>query len=118
MPFVVVGHGMRVLLAPRGTLNSTLAQFGLIDPERPPSIAFTWAGIAVSLVWKNLALAVLLVLGAYRSVDESFLEAARNVGASTIRQITDILLPMATPSWSSPRRSCSLHARLVLHPPR
>ena len=52
----------------------------------------------MSLVWKNLALAVLLVLGAYRSVDESFLEAARNVGASTFRQITDILLPMATPS--------------------
>jgi putative spermidine/putrescine transport system permease protein len=98
VPFVVVGHGMRVLLAPRGTLNSTLAQFGLIDLGDPPSIAFTWAGIAVSLVWKNLALAVLLVLGAYRSVDESFLEAARNVGASTIRQITDILLPMATPS--------------------
>jgi len=68
VPFVVVGHGMRVLLAPRGTLNSALAQFGLID------------------------------LGAYRSIDESFLEAARNVGASTFRQIKDILLPMAAPS--------------------
>src|SRR5215470_6324917 len=82
VPFVVVGHGMRVLLAPRGTLNSALAQVGLIDLSDPPSIAFTWAGIVVSLVWKNLALAVLLVLGAYRSIDESFLEAARNVGAS------------------------------------
>ncbi len=98
VPFVVVGHGMRVLLAPRGTLNSALAQVGLVDLADPPSIAFTWAGIVVSLVWKNLALAVLLVLGAYRAVDESFLEAARNVGASTFRQITDILVPMAAPS--------------------
>ncbi len=98
VPFVVVGHGMRVLLAPRGTLNSALAQVGLIDLADPPSIAFTWAGIVVSLVWKNLALAVLLVLGAYRAVDESFLEAARNVGASTFRQIKDILVPMAAPS--------------------
>jgi ABC-type Fe3+ transport system permease subunit len=98
VPFVVVGHGMRVLLAPRGTLNSALAQLGLIDLADPPSIAFTWLGIVVSLVWKNLALAVLLVLGAYRSIDESFLEAARNVGASTFRQIKDILLPMAAPS--------------------
>src|SRR2546426_526518 len=98
VPFVVVGHGMRVLLAPRGTLNSALAQVGLVDLADPPSIAFSGAGIVVSLVWKNLALAVLLVLGAYRAVDESFLEAARNVGASSFRQIKDILVPMAAPS--------------------
>ena len=98
VPFVVVGHGMRVLLAPRGTLNSALAQVGLINLADPPSIAFTWLGIVVALVWKNLALAVLLVLGAYRAVDEAFLEAARNVGASTFRQIKDILLPMSAPS--------------------
>ncbi len=64
----------------------------------PPSIAFGWIGIAVSLIWKNLALAVLLVLGAYRSVDETFLEAARNFGASSFRQIKDILLPMSKAS--------------------
>jgi len=98
VPFVVVGHGMRVLLAPRGTLNSALAQVGVVDLSDPPSIAFTWIGIVISLVWKNLALAVLLVLGAYRAVDEAFLEAARNMGASTFRQIRDILLPMSAPS--------------------
>jgi ABC-type spermidine/putrescine transport system permease subunit I len=98
VPFVVVGHGMRVLLAPRGTLNSALAQVGLVDLSDPFSIAFTWLGIVVSLVWKNLALAILLILGAYRAVDETYLEAARNVGASTLRQITDILLPMSVSS--------------------
>ncbi len=98
VPFVVVGHGMRVLLAPRGTLNSALAQVGVVDLSDPPSIAFTWIGIVISLVWKNLALAVLLVLGAYRAVDEAFLEAARNMGASTFRQIRDILLPISAPS--------------------
>jgi ABC-type Fe3+ transport system permease subunit len=98
IPFVVVGHAMRVLLAPRGTLNAVLSQVGLINISDPPSIAFGWLGIAVSLIWKNLALAVLLVLGAYRSVDETFLEAARNFGASAFRQITDILLPMSRAS--------------------
>jgi len=97
-PFVVVGHGMRVLLAPRGTLNSALAQVGMVDLSDPSSIAFTWIGIVISLAWKNLALAVLLVLGAYRAVDEAFLEMARNMGASTFRQIRDILVPMSTPS--------------------
>lgn len=98
IPFVVVGHAMRVLLAPKGTLNAVLSQVGLINMSDPPSIAFGWIGIAVSLIWKNLALAVLLVLGAYRSVDETFLEAARNFGASGFRQIKDILLPMSKAS--------------------
>src|SRR3989442_1555025 len=98
VPFVVVGHGMRVLLAPRGTLNSALAQVGVIDLSDPPSIAFSWLGIVLALVWKNLALAVLLVLGAYRAVDEAYLEAARNLGASTFRQIKDVLVPMSAPS--------------------
>lgn len=98
IPFVVVGHAMRVLLAPRGTLNSVLSQIGLININDPPSIAFGWMGITVSLIWKNLALAVLLVLGAYRSVDETYLEAARNFGASAFRQIRDILLPMSAAS--------------------
>src|SRR3972149_9410223 len=39
VPFVVVGHGMRVLLAPRGTLNSAPAQFGLLGPAAPPPVA-------------------------------------------------------------------------------
>jgi ABC-type sugar transport system permease subunit len=98
IPFVVVGHAMRVLLAPKGTLNSVLSQIGLINLSDPPSIAFGWMGISVSLIWKNLALAVLLVLGAYRSVDETYLEAARNFGASAFRQIRDILLPMSAAS--------------------
>jgi ABC-type Fe3+ transport system permease subunit len=89
---------MRVLLAPKGTLNAVLSQVGLVSMADPPSIAFGWIGIAVSLVWKNLALAVLLVLGAYRSVDETFLEAARNFGASSFRQIWDVLLPMSRAS--------------------
>ena len=85
IPFVVVGHAMRVLLAPRGTLNAALSQIGLVNMSDPPSIAFGWIGISVCLIWKNLALAVLLVLGSYRSVDETFLEAARNFGASTFQ---------------------------------
>ena len=34
----------------------------------------------MALAWKHLGLAVLLLLGAFRSVDESYLEAARNFG--------------------------------------
>jgi len=98
VPFVVVGHAMRVFLAPHGLLNSTLAQIGLVNLDNPPSIAFTWVGISVALAWKNMALATLLILGAFESVGNTYLEAARNFGAGWFRQVKDVLLPMSLTS--------------------
>ncbi|NDI34929.1 ABC transporter permease [Chengkuizengella sediminis] len=95
IPFVVVGHAMRVFLAPNGTLNSFLASLGLISLDSAPSIAFSSLGVVIALSWKNLSLALLLMMGAFRSIDYSYVEAARNVGASYIRIIFTILLPMA-----------------------
>ncbi len=98
VPFVVVGHAMRVFLAPHGTLNGLLLPLGILDPDRPPSLAGSWLGLSLALAWKHLALAALLFLGAFRSVDETYLEAARNFGAGALRQTKDILVPMAAPS--------------------
>jgi len=63
-----------------------------------PGFASSWAGIAAALAWKHLGLAALLLLGAFRAVDESYLEAARQLGAGTTRVTLGILLPMAAPA--------------------
>lgn len=81
VPFVVVGHALRVFLAPWA-----------------PGVAGSWTGIAVALAWKHVGLAALLLLGAFRAVDESYLEAARNFGAGTGRLTKDVLVPMAGPA--------------------
>ena len=81
VPFVVVGHALRVFLAPWA-----------------PALAGSWSGIAVALAWKHLGLAALLLLGAFRAIDDSHLEAARNFGAGTARLTRDVLVPMAAPS--------------------
>jgi ABC-type Fe3+ transport system permease subunit len=81
VPFVVVGHALRVFLSPWA-----------------PGLPGSWTGIAVALAWKHLGLAVLLLLGAFRAVDESYLEAARNFGAGSVRITRDVLVPMAMPS--------------------
>ncbi len=98
IPFVVVGHAMRTFLAPKGLLNSMLSMIGLINLDDPPSFIYGAAGIVISLTWKQMAFALLLVMAAFRSVDESYLEAARNFGTSTFRQITDFLLPLCKSS--------------------
>lgn len=95
IPFVVVGHAMRTFLAPKGLLNSLLSQIGLVNLSNPPSYIYGAVGIVISLTWKQMAFALLLVMAAFRSVDNSYLEAARNFGASTFRQIKDILLPLS-----------------------
>jgi len=81
VPFVVVGHALRVFLSPWA-----------------PGLPGSGLGIAVALAWKHLGLAALLLLGAFRAVDESYLEAARNFGAGTARLTRDVLVPMAAPS--------------------
>lgn len=83
VPFVVAGHALRVFLTPYA-----------------PGLAGSWTGIAVALAWKHLGLAALLLLGAFRAVDESQLEAARQLGAGTARLTRDILAPVAAPAMA------------------
>src|SRR5574341_2243807 len=46
VPFVVVGHAMRVFLAPHGTLNGLLLLLGIFNSDQPPSLASSWLGLA------------------------------------------------------------------------
>jgi len=62
----------------------------------PLFVPFVVVGLA--LAWKHLGLAALLLVGAFRAVDESHLEAARNFGAGTARLTRDVLMPMSAPS--------------------
>ncbi|MDR3587409.1 MAG: ABC transporter permease subunit [Desulfosporosinus sp.] len=95
IPFVVVGHAMRVFLAPHGTLNAILSLIGLVDLQHPPSIAFSGTGIVIALTWKNLSFALLLMMGAFRSIDDSYIEASYNLGGKSLRTIFFVLMPMA-----------------------
>jgi ABC-type sugar transport system permease subunit len=81
VPFVVVGHAVRVFLSPYA-----------------PGVSGSWGGLVLALAWKHAGLAALLLLGAFRGVEEHYLEAARNVGAGSGRLTRDILLPMSAPS--------------------
>lgn len=98
IPFVVVGHAMRTFLAPKGLLDSLLSQIGIIDINNPPNFIYGAVGIVIALTWKQLAFALLLVMSAFQSVDRSYLESARTLGAGTFRQIRDFLLPLSKSS--------------------
>ena len=98
IPFVVVGHAMRTFLAPKGLLDSLLSQIGIIDINNPPNFIYGAVGIVIALTWKQLAFSLLLVMSAFQSVDLSYLEASRTLGAGTFRQIHDFLIPLSKSS--------------------
>lgn len=94
IPFVVVAQMMRTFLAPHGLLNVFLAQTGLIDLETPLQL-FNLRGLTFSFVWKQAAFMTLIILGGFQMVDDSYIEAARSVGARLPQVIIRILIPMS-----------------------
>jgi len=92
IPFIVVGQVLRTFLAKNGLMNNVLIGAGLITPLQAMSF-LDWRGIVIAFVWKQTPFVALLVAGAMASVDRGTLEAARNLGASRVRILIEILVP-------------------------
>ena len=92
IPFIVAGQLMRGFLAKNGTLNHVLIAGGLIEPLSAQSM-LDWRGIVVAFVWKQAPFVTLLLAGAMASLDRQHIEAARNLGASRLRVLLEIVLP-------------------------
>ncbi len=93
LPFVVIAQMMRSFLAPHGIFNLFLARLGLINIENPPQF-FNWTGLTFGFVWKEAPFMVLIILGGFQMIDDSYIEAARSVGAKLPQIITKVLIPM------------------------
>lgn len=96
IPFLIVGHAMRIFLAPHGTLNSLLTR--MFGAEELPGISGSWTGLLFSFVWVMTPFATLIILGAFKALDPAYVEAAQNLGASKLRIVFDILIPLSGPS--------------------
>jgi putative spermidine/putrescine transport system permease protein len=92
IPFVVAGQVMRTFLAKNGMLNHVLIGTGLIEPLSAQSL-LDWRGIVIAFVWKQAPFVTLLLAGAMASLEPQHIEAARNLGARSIRVLVDIILP-------------------------
>ena len=94
IPFVVVAQMMRTFLAPHGLLNIFLAQVGLINLEAPLEL-LNWKGLTFGFVWKQAPFMTLIVLSGFEMIDDTYIEAARSVGARLPQVIVRILVPMS-----------------------
>jgi putative spermidine/putrescine transport system permease protein len=97
LPFVVVAQMMRSFLAPHGILNLFLAKLNIIDIENPLQL-FNWVGLTFGFVWKEAPFMILIICGGFQMINDSYIEAAKSVGAKLPQIITKILIPMNKPT--------------------
>lgn len=98
---VVVGYLFGLILNPTyGSLNTFLNMIGLESLTRPWLGDMDVALYAVTLVgsWHGLGFAMLIFLVGLQSIPNELYEAARIDGASGIRMLLKITIPLAMPS--------------------
>jgi len=92
IPFIVVGQILRTFLAKNGMMNNTFINLGLLTPIDAQSF-LDWRGIVIAFVWKQTPFVTLLVAGAMASLNRETIDAARNLGASKLRVLIEIVVP-------------------------
>jgi ABC-type spermidine/putrescine transport system permease subunit I len=92
IPFIVVGQILRTFLSKNGMMNNTAISLGLTTPLDAVSY-LDWRGIVIAFVWKQTPFVALLVAGAMASINRDTIEAARNLGASPLRVLIEIVVP-------------------------
>ena len=97
IPFIVAGQCMRTFLAKNGMMNNILVGSGVLDIEQTVSF-LDWRGLVLTFVWKQTPFVALLVAGAMASLDRSTIDAARNLGASRLRVLIEIVIPQIRPT--------------------
>ena len=93
IPMVCAAQMMRSFLARNGMLNNALVGSGVLDVASTTSL-LDWRGVMITFVWKQLPFVTLMVAGAMAALDRSFIEAARDLGASRPRVLFGIILPL------------------------
>lgn len=96
IPFIVAAQCMRTFLAKNGLMNNSLVAAGLLDPSHAMSF-LDWRGIIITFVWKQTPFVTLMLAGAVAGLDRSMIEAARNLGASRLRAMIEIIVPQILP---------------------
>ncbi len=97
LPTVVVAAGFNALLGPRGVLN--LALMGIFDLSTAPvEVLNTLGAILLAHVFYNTTVVLRVVGGAWSQLDTRLEGAARVLGASRLRAMLEVTLPLLLPA--------------------
>ncbi len=93
MGTVVKNYSIVILLSSEGPLDKGLELLGLA----PVSWLYTSTAVAFGMVYTMVPYAAFSLYGVFLTIDRSLLDAARGLGASRVRAISSVMLPLAMP---------------------
>ena len=96
---VAVAVIWRYLLHTRyGLINQTLASIGIDPVDWLGDPDWSMPAIILFAAWKNFGYNMVILLAALQAIPRELYESARVDGAGSLRQFTDLTLPMLTPT--------------------
>jgi len=97
LPTVVVAAGFTALLGPRGWFNLALMSLFQVDKAPVVFVGTLWAVLAAH-VFYNAIIVIRIVGNAWAGLDVRLMDSARSLGASPLRTMLNITLPLLRPS--------------------
>jgi len=94
--YLVKIYAWKTILGTQGILNSALTNLGLAQ-EPITWLLYSPTAVIITLVHFLLPFAILPIYGSLRGIDDTPLVAARDLGASGRRVLTDVVLPQCQP---------------------
>lgn len=88
-------YGWMIILRTRGVLNSVLMGLGILDA--PLKILYTYGAVLIGMVYSLLPFMILPVYNSVEKMDWSLVEAARDLGAGSVRAFLTVTLKLTLP---------------------
>jgi ABC-type spermidine/putrescine transport system permease subunit I len=97
MSVVVLTYVFTILLQRHGIVNDTLQFVRLTDGPAP--LLYNTFAVAVAMVYSLLPLAILPLYATFVNIDEDLVRACESLGASRLRAVFAIVVPLALPAF-------------------
>ncbi len=88
-------YGLKIVLGTQGILNKALIGIGIIDT--PMRLMYTESAVMIGLVYILLPFMILPLYSAIEKLDDTYIEAARDLGANKLQTLTKVILPLTMP---------------------
>ena len=92
-------YGWIIILQKKGLLNFVLMKLGII--EKPLSILYSYPAIVIGMIYVLLPFMIMSVYSSAEKLDWSYVEAARDLGASRLQAFFTITLKLTLPGLLS-----------------
>lgn len=104
VPHIIASLMVFLILTQSGLLSRLAFHMGLVDEiANFPTLIFDKFGVGIiaAYLWKQIPFVILVVYTVLKHINNSFEDAARNLGASSSQVFKEIYLPLAAPSIGS-----------------